>query len=341
MKRKRQNQSPRIKLLPPLFSSQLEEEGLQEIQEQNWGRGNVLLRKCLASLEQRKAEPEKALTTSPTPQRSTVAPSDKRPTPAHLKVPPAPPQPKRVPVLVDPPAARVKKKGALIHSAHVIIGQVLGNNGATTVRNPGGPAAVPQDGEKDGAAVAGTIVAKPPVVTPTPAALSAPQPAAAPTATAAAATQTATVTTAQRAADGGTPSVRQTPTMSGGEAEDVDAPGDISIPLPPQKTPAHVHAATAAGRGTGGTIGAAQEAPAVGAAAPARDPGGAATAAAPPAAPPAPPKAPPAGEPPGVGWTVTRTAETSTAPASTAPSLHVRLHHEALTATPIHPARRL
>lgn len=301
----------------------------------------MLLRKCLASLEQRK-EPEKAPTRS-TPQRSTVAPSDRRLIPVHLKVPPAPPQPKRVPVLVDLPAARVKKKGALILSAHVSTGQVLGNNAATVVRNQGGPAAALQGEGKDGAAVVAATVVKLPVVTLTPAVLSAPQRAAAPTAAAAAATRTATATTAKRAAEGGAPNARQTPSTSEGGAEDVDDPGDISIPLPPQKTPAHVHAAAAAGRGTDGTIGAAQEARVVGAAAPVRDPGSAATAAATalPAAPPAPLKALLADEAPGLERTLTPSAETSTALASTAPSLHVHLHHEALTATSIHPARSL
>lgn len=300
----------------------------------------MLRRKCLASQEQRKEEPEKGLT-RPTPQRSTAAPRDKRLTPVHLKVPPAPPQPKRVLVLVDLPAVRAKTKEALRHSGHVIIGQVLGNNADTIVRNQGGPAAVHRDGGRDGAAVGDAIAAKTPVVTHTPAALSAPQQAAAPTATAATATRTATVITAPRVADGGV-NVHQTQSMSGEEAEVVDDPGDISTPRPPQKTPAHVHAATVVGRGTGGTTGAAQEALVAGAAAPVPDPGGAATAAAtaPPAAPPAPPKALLADEVPGVERTVTHAAETSTALASTAPSLHVHLHHEALTATHIHPVRR-
>lgn len=302
----------------------------------------MLQRKCLANLEQRKEEPEKALT-RPTPQRSTVAPSDKRPTLVHLKVPPAPPQPKRVLVLVDLPAVRVKKKGALRLKGHAIIDQVLGNNGATIVRNQGGPAAVLRDGGKDGAAVIGTIVGKPPIVTHTPVALSGPQQEVAPTATVAAATQTAIVTTAQRVTDGGTPNVHQTQSMIGGEAEDVDDPGDINTLLPPQKTPAHVHAATAAGRGTGGTIGAAQEALVAGAAAPVQDPGGAATAEATAlsAARPALPKAPLADEARGVEGTVRHTAEISIALASTAPSHHAHLHPEALTATPIHPAHRL
>lgn len=300
------------------------------------------LRKCLASLEERKEEPEKALT-RPAPQRSTVAPSDKRLTPVHLKVPPAPPQPKRVLVLVDLPAVRVKKKGALRLSGHVIIGQVLGTNDATIVRNQGGLAVVLRDGGKEEAAVVGTIGAKPLVATLTPAALSAPPQAAVPTATVAAATQIATVTIAQRVAGGGTPNVRQTPSMNGGEAGGIDDPGDISTHLPPQKTPAHVHAATAAERGTDVTIGAAQEALVAGAAAPVQGPGGAATAVATalPAAPLVPPKDPPAEEAPGVEGTVTHTAETSIAHASTDPSLHVHLHHEALTETPIHPAHRL
>lgn len=313
---------------------------LQEMQEQNPASGNVQ-RKCLANLE-RKGEPEK-VQTRPTPQRSTVAPSDKKLTPALLKVPPAPPQPKRVLVLVGPLVVRVKRKGAPRLNGHATIDRVRGNSVATTVRNRGGPAAALQDGVKDGAAVGGIIEARPPIVTHTPAALSAPQPEAAPTAIAAAATRTAIVTTAQRVAGGGTPNARQTPSMSGGEAEDVDDPGDISTLPPPQRTPARVHAATAAGRGTGGTTGAARGVPAAGAAAPAQDRGGAATAeaTAPPAAPPAPPKAPPVGEVSGVERTARRTAETSIALASTAPSHHDRRRHEALTATPTRPARRL
>jgi len=273
-----------------------------------------------------------------------VAPSDKRLTLVHLKVPPVPAQPKRVLVLEDLLAVTVKKKGALLHSVHVITGRVLGNNAATIVRSQGGPAAAHQDEGKDGVAVVvGTIVAKPHEVTLTLAALSAPQQAAVPTATIAAATQTATATTAQRVGDGGTPNARRTLSMRGGVAEDVDDPGDISTPLPPQKTPAHVHAATAAGRGTGGTTGVVQEAPVAGAAAPVQDRGGAATvvATAPPVAPPVPPKAPLTGEAPGVERTVTHTAETSTALASIAPSLHVHLRHEALIVIPIHLAHRL
>lgn len=281
--------------------------------------------------------------TKSTHQRSTVAQNDKRLTPVkNLRVPPAPPQPKRIPVPVDLPAAGVKKEGALIPSAHGITGQVLGNNGVTTARNRGGPAAALRGGGRDGAAVAGAIMAKPPVATRTPAAPSAPRQAAAPTAVAAAATP-ATATTAKRAAGGGTPNAPQTLSTSEEEAEDVDDPGDIVPPLLPQKNPDHVHAVTAAGRGTGGTIAAAREAPAAGAAAPARDPGGAATAeaTAQPAAPPAPPRALLVDELPGLEWKPTHNAETSTARASTAPSLRVHLPHGALTATPIHPAHSL
>lgn len=315
---------------------------LQEIQELNLGRGNVLQRKCLASLEQRREEPEKALT-RPTPQKSTVASSDKRLTPVHLKVPPAPPQPKRVLVLEDLPAVRVKKKGAPRVKGHATINQVPGNNAATTVRSQEGHAAILQDVVKDGAAVVGTIVAKPLIVIRTPAALSAPQQEAAPTATAATATPTATVTTARRVADGGTLSIHQILSMSGGEAENIDDPGDISTLLPPQKTLAHGHAATAVGRGTGGTTGAAQEALVAGAAAPVQDPGGAATAEATAlqAAHPVPPKAPLADEARGVEGTVRHIAETSTALTSTAPNHRAHLRHEALPVTPIHPARRL
>ena len=272
-----------------------------------------------------------------------MAPSGKRRTQVLLKVPPAPPQHKRVLVLVGLLAVRVKRKGALQLNAHVIIGQVLGNNAATIARNQGGPAVAHQDEGKDGAAAVGAIAAKPPVVTLTPAALSAPQQAAVPIATVAAATLTATVTTARRVAGGGAPNAHQTQSMSGGVAEDVDDPGDISTPLPPQMTPAHVHAATAAEKGTGGTIAAAREAPVAGAAAPARDPGGAATAEVTvlPAARPVQPKAPLTDEAPGVEGTATHIEGTSTALASTAPSLHGHLRHEALTATPIQPARRL
>lgn len=284
---------------------------------------------------------EKVLT-RPTPPRTTVAPKDKRLTPVHLKVPPAPPQPKKVLVLVDLPVVRVKRKGALIPSAHVITGQARENSAATTAKNQGGPAAAHQDGGNDGAAVAGIIVARPRIVALTPAALSAPQQAAVPTATVVEATRTATATTAQKVADEGTPNVHQTQSMSAGVAEDVDDPGGISTRLPLQKTPAAlVRAATAAGRGTDGTIGAAPEAPPAGAAAQVQDPGGGATvvATAPPAAPLVQTRALLTGEAPGVERTVTRIAETSTVHASIAPSLHALLHLEALTATPIHPAR--
>ena len=259
-------------------------------------------------------------------------------------MPPAPLQPKRVLVLADLPAVKVKKKGAPRLKGLAIIDQVLGNNGVTIVRNQGGPAVARHDGGNDGAAVAGTIVAKPPAVIHTPAALSAPRQEAAPTATAAAAIQTAIVITAQRVADGGTRNVHRILSMSEGGAEDADDRGE-NTPLPPQKTPAHVHAATAEGRGTGGTIGAAQEAPAAGAAAaaPVQDPGGAVTveATALSAARPAPPKDLLTGEARGVEGTVRHTAGTLTALAFTAPSHHAHLLHEALTATPIHRAHRL
>lgn len=283
---------------------------------------------------------EKVLT-RPTHLRSTVATKDKRLTPVHLKVPRAPPQPKRVLVLVDLPAVKVKKKGALIPSAHVITGQARGNNAATIVKNQGDPAAVHQDGGNDEVAVAGVIVVKPPVVALIPAALSAPQQAAVPTATVAEATQTATATTAQKVTDEGAPNVHPTQSMTAGVAEDVDDPGGISTHLPLQKTHAHVHAATAAGRGTDGIIGAAPEAPAAGVAALVQDPGGGATVVATAllAAPPVQIKGLLTGEALGVERIVTPIAETSTARASTAPSLHGLLLHEALTATPIHPAR--
>lgn len=255
-------------------------------------------------------------------------------------MPPAPPQPKKVLDLVDLPAVRVKKKGALIRSAHVITGQARGNSGATIVKNQVGPAAAHQGGGTGGAAAVGAIEAKPPVVALIPAVLSAPQREAVPTATVAAATLTATVTTAQKPADEDTLNVHQTLNMSGGAAGDEDDPGDISTPLLPQKILAHVRAATAAGKGTGGIIGAAQEAPAVGVAAPVQDPGDEATVVATVlrVGHPVQTKVPLTDEVLGAEGTVTHIAETSTALASTAPSLHVHLHREALTATPIHPA---
>lgn len=328
--------------LPSLLSSQLEHQGPQKIQGQNPGRGSVLLKKCLASLEARREEPVK-VRRRPTRQRSTAAPRDKRPTPLHPRVPPAPPQLRRVLVLVDPPAVKVKKKEAPTLNALVITGQVLENSAATTARNQGDPAAAPPGAGTEGAAVVGAIMAKIPAATRTPAALSALQQAAALTATAAAATRTATAITARKVEDADTQNGRQTPSMREGEVEDEDDPEGISTPRPPQRTPAHVHAATAAGRGTVGTIGAVLGAPVVGAAAPAQDPGDAVTAeaAAQAAAPPAPPKAPHADEAPGAEQTVTLTAETSTAPTSTALSPHARPHHEALTATHTRRAHRV
>lgn len=285
--------------------------------------------------------PAKA-TTRPGPMRNALAPSDRKPTPVYLKVPPVPAQPKRVPVPVDLPVVRVKKKEVLSHKNPVIIDQALGNNVATTARNRGGPTVTLQGEGSDGAAVVDIIAAKPPVVVHTPAAPSAPLREAAPTATAAAATRTVTVVTAQRAEGGGAPNIHQIPNTNAGKAEDGDDPGDMSILLPPQKTLARVPAATAGGRDTGGIIEAAREALAAGAAAPARDRGGAATAeaTAPPVAHPAPPKTLLADEARGAEETVRPFAGTSTALASTAPSLPARLHHEALTVTPTHPAHR-
>lgn len=306
------------------------------------GRGSVLLKKCLQSLEARREEPVKA-PRRPAQQRSTAAPRGKKLTPVHPRVPPAPPQLRRVPVLVDPPAVKVKKKEALTLSALVITGQVLGNSVATTARNQGDPAAAPPGVGTEGAAAVGAIMAKTHAATLTPAARSVPQQAAVLTATAATATRTATAITAPRVEDADTQSGLQTPNMREGGVEDEDDPEGTSTPLPPQRIPAHVHAATAAGRGTVGTTGAVPEAPVVGAAAPAQDPGDAVTveAAAQAAAPPALPKAPRADEAPAVEQTVTLTAETSTAPTSIALSPHAHLHHEALTATHIHRVHRV
>lgn len=257
-------------------------------------------------------------------------------------MPPAPHRPKRAPVPVGHRAARVKKKAGRRLSAHAITDRVLVNSDATTARNRAGPAAVHRDEENDEGVVAGTIAGKRLVVIRTRAARSVHRRAAVLTATVVVAIRTATATTVTRAADGGTPNAPQTPNMRGGAVADADDPGDISTPRPHPKTLAPVHEATVAGRGTGGTIGAALGVPAVGAAAPAPGPGDAATAAAtaPPAAPPAPPKAPRIDEDPGVEGTATRTAETSTALASTAPSLRVHLHHEALTAIRTHRVHR-
>lgn len=260
----------------------------------------------------------------------------------HLKVPLAPPQPKRALVPVGRQAVRVKKKVGRLLSAHDITGQVLANSGVTTARNQADPAAVHRGGEKDEEVVVGTIVAKRLVVIHTQAAQSVPQQAAVLTATAVVVTRTATVTTAMRAADGGTPNVPQTLNMRGGVVVDADDPGDISTHLPHLKTLVHVHEATVVGRGIDGTIEAALEVPAVGAAVPVPDPGDAATAVAtvPPAAPLAPLKAPLIDEEPGVEGTATHTVETSIALASIVPSLHVHLHHEALTAIRIHRVHR-
>lgn len=271
-----------------------------------------------------------------------MAPSDKRLTPVHLKVPPAPHQPKRALVLVDLPAVRVKKKGTPKLKDHTIIDQVLGNNAATAAKSQGGPAVVLQGEGKGGAAVVDTIVGIHLIVIHTPVALSVRQQEAVLTATVVAATQTAIVTTAQRVADGGTPNVHQILNMNEGEAMDTGDPGDINTLLPPQKSPAHDRVVTAEGRGTGGTIGVAQEAQVAGVTALVQDHGGAATAEVTvlPVAHPAPPKAHLTGEARGVGGMMRHTAETSTALASIAPSHHTHLHHEALTATPIHPAHR-
>lgn len=285
-------------------------------------------------------KPAKAMT-RPGRMRNTLAPSDRKLTPVYLKVPPVPPQHKRVLVLVDLPAVRVKKREVLSHKNHVIIDQVLGNNVATTVRNREGPTAILQGEGNDGAAVVDIIAVKSPVVIHTRAARSARLQVAVPTATVVAATQTATVVTAQRGKGGGTPSIHQILNMNVGKAEDAEDPEDIITLLPPQKTLAHAPAATAEGRDIGTITEAVQEVLAAGAAAPARDHGGAATAAATalPVGHPAQPKTPLADEARGAAETVRQTAGTSTALASTAPSLPAHLHHEALTVTATHPAR--
>lgn len=267
---------------------------------------------------------------------------DRKRTPVDRRARPAPPLPKRARVVVGHPAVRVRRKEAPTPSTRDITGPAHGSSDATTAKSPGAPAAAHQGGGKGAAAAGGAIVAKPLAAALTPAALGDPRGEAAPTATAAAVTRTATATTAQRAADGGAPSVPRTLSTSGGAVEVAGDPGGISTPPPPRTTPAHVHAATAGGSGTGDTITAAREAPAAGAAAPAPDRGGAATAAAGArrVAPPAPTKAPLTGEVPGVEQTATRIAGTSTALGSTVPSL-LGHHHEALTVTATHPPLRL
>lgn len=273
-----------------------------------------------------------------TPQRSEVAPNDKRRTLAHPKVPPVPPQRRRARVLVDLRAVKVRKREAPTLSAHVTTGQVLENSADTAARNRGGLAAAHQDEEKGAAAAVGATVAKPPAAGHTPVAQSAPRRAAVPTATAAEATRTATVIIAQRAAGDGVPNAPLIQSTRGEEAEDGDSPGDISTPPPLRTTRARVLAATVAGRGTDGTTEAAPGARAAGAAAPVRDLGGGATveATAPRAAPPVQPKARLTGERPGVEQTATPVVETSTARGFTAPSPLGPQSHEALTeaATP-------
>lgn len=284
-------------------------------------------------------KPAKAMT-RPGRMRNTLAPSDRKLTPVYLQAPPVPPQPKRVLVLVDLLVARVKKKEVLNHKNHVIIDQVLGNNVATTVWNQGGPTVILQGEGNDGAAVIDIIAVKPPVVIHTQAARSARLQEAVPTATVVAATQTVTVVTAQRDEGGGAPNIHQILNMNVGKAEDAEDLGDMSTLLPPQRTLAHVPAATAEGRDTGGIIEAVQEVLAAGAAAPAQDHGGAATAAATalPVGHPALPKTLLADEARGAEEIVRQTAGTSTVLASTALSLPAHLHHEALTVTPTHPA---
>lgn len=256
-------------------------------------------------------------------------------------MPLAPPLLRRVLVTVDIPAVTVKEKVAPTTSTRVITSRVHRNSGAIAAKNLGDLAAALQDEVKDTAVAVGTNVVKPLAVALTRAARSAPRQEAAHAVTEAAATQTVTATTAQKVADEGTPSVRRTPSMSEEAVEDVGGPEDVSTPHPPQRTPAHDHVATAGRRGIGGTTAAAHEVPVAGATA-LVDRGGVATveAEAQAAAPPVRTKAPLTDETPGAKQTATLIAETSTAHASTAPSLHVH-HYEALTAAPILPPLRL
>lgn len=255
-------------------------------------------------------------------------------------MPPAPLQPKKVQSLVDPPAVTVKRRGAQT-SARAIINPVPETDG-TIARTQAAPTAAHPDMERDGAAVAGDIVARLLAVAPTQVAQSAPLGPAAVTATAAAATRRATATTAQRATGTAIRSARRILSMRDGAAEEGDGPGGVSTPLPHPRTLALAHAATAAARGTGGTTVAVPVARAAGAAARAAGPGGAAiaTAAALPAAPHPLIKAHHIGEEPGAEQTVTHTEETLIALVSTAPSRHGHPPHEALTATYIHPVHR-
>lgn len=165
-------------------------------------------------------------------------------------------------------------------SDHGITSRVLENSGGTTVKIQADLVVVRQDAESDGEVVVGGIVAKHHAAALTPAAQSAPQGAVAATATAVGAIPRATATTAQRGAGTDIQNVHRTQSMTGGVVVDEDDQEDTSTRPHLLKTRALAHAATAAGRGTGGTIAAAPEAPVAGAAAPALGPGDAATAAA-------------------------------------------------------------
>lgn len=305
----------------------------------NWGRGNVQQKKCLLNLEQRQEALQKAVI-NPTQWRSTVAPSAKRQIQVCHKVPPAPLLLRKVQPLVDPPAVTVKRTGAR-PSARGITNPVP-ETGGTIARSRAAPTAAHPGEGRDGAAVAGGIVARPLAADHTPAVRSALLGPAVATATAAAATRRATATTAQRGGGAAVPNAHQTLSMKGGAAEGGDAPEGVSTPPLPLRTRVLAHAATAVARSTGDTTAAAPAAPAAGAAAPAVGPGGAATAAAVvlPAAPRPPIKAPHIVEGAGAELTVTHTAETLTALASIVPSRHGQPPHEALTATHIHPVHR-
>lgn len=269
-----------------------------------------------------------------------MAPSAKRQIQVCHKVPPAPLLPKKARPQVDPPAVTVKRMGARTNARAIT--NPVPETGGTTARSQAAPTAAPPDEGRDGAAVAGGIVARRLAVDPTPAVQSAPLEPAAATATAAAATQRATVTTAQRDAGGAIRNVHRTLSMRDEAAEGEDGPGGVSTPPLPPRTRALAPAATAAARSTGDTTVAAPAAPAAGAAAPAAGLGGAATAAAGalPAAPRPLIKAPHIVAGAGAERTVTHTVETLTALASTVPSRHGQPPHEALTAMHIHPVHR-
>lgn len=247
---------------------------------------------------------------------------------------------KKVQPLVDPPAVTVKKTGARTNAPAIT--NPVPETGGTTVRSLAAPTAAHPDVERDGAAVAGGIVARLLAVAPIPAARSAPLGPAAATATAAVATLRATATTALRGAGAATRSVHRTPSMRDGEAEDEDGLGGVSIHLLPLRTRVLARGATAATRGTDGTTTAALVALAAGAVAPVEGLGGAVTAAAValPAAPRLRTKALHIVVGLGAELTVTHTVESLIALVSTAPSHHEQPPHAALTGMHIHPVHR-